>query len=180
MSTFICTLCFSSFKTKTYLNKHKNSSLYCQTYKDVIFTCSKCNYTTIGIKNINIHMKKCESEKTLEHEFKVDKTEILNKRIIELEDELVIKNDLLTKIEILNNRITELENEIILNNKKFENTLKFELIKNKVYCSIIEQKLNIKLDNVIEEKDNNINIYNISDMNVSIVLHDYIKGILGD
>lgn len=57
-----CEYCLEKFENEEYLNNHLNQSKICLKYKDVLFVCKKCKFSTIGIKNIDNHIKCCKVE----------------------------------------------------------------------------------------------------------------------
>lgn len=57
-----CEYCLENFKTEMALNSHHKISRICTKYKYISFTCLKCKFTTIGIKNIDMHIESCNVE----------------------------------------------------------------------------------------------------------------------
>ena len=55
-----CEYCLETFEDEECLKKHKRQSKNCLKYKDVLFVCKKCKYSTVGIKNIDSHIKTCK------------------------------------------------------------------------------------------------------------------------
>ena len=73
---------------------------------------------------------------------------------------------------------TELEKIIDCKNLNILNlqlTLQYEQMKNKIFTDIIETHTNIKLEDIIEESKNQINIYNFANGNIPIILTNFIK-----
>ena len=147
MNIFVCEHCLETFKTSTSLLKHQRTSKICLTYRDIIFVCKKCRYSTIGIKNIKFHMTntKCDCVNiTVE-------TDDINEYIIEeLNDD--VENHIPTVEEI------NIQKRLL----KAENDLKKERIKSTLYKQIIEKNTNIKLDSCQVEE------INIPSTNISI------------
>ena len=54
-----CEFCLTKCITKEYYKIHQKVKL-CKKYKDVSFTCLKCSFTTVGIRNIESHMSLCK------------------------------------------------------------------------------------------------------------------------
>jgi hypothetical protein len=54
-----CEYCLESFKTNDELAKHTKK---CSKYKDVLFVCKKCKFSTSGITNIDKHILLCKEE----------------------------------------------------------------------------------------------------------------------
>jgi len=120
MNKFICEHCLESFKSLNFLVKHQRSFKKCIDYRDIFFTCKRCNFCTIGIKNIENH--KCniniitDYDDNNEYIFEDSDVEEPNiepniedisfqKQILKIENELKkerIKNETLTKL-IVNN-----------------------------------------------------------------------------
>jgi len=68
---------------------------------------------------------------------------------------------------------TELEKIIDCKNLNILNlqlTLQYEQIKNKIYTDIIQKQTNIKLEDIIKESKNQINIYNFANGNIPIIV----------
>lgn len=152
---YSCNDCHTLFSTETKLNSHKTGKRFCLDYKDVIFICSKCNYITKGIRNINNHKSTCLSTENFE-----------NLYINDSHSPLVVIND--HKEE----EISNLQKEI----KKLELQLKLEKTKNLIYTQIIHQKLNIKFDDFIEEKEDGFHIYEFEKSGeLSIHIHEKLK-----
>ncbi len=80
-----CNDCYSIFSNEKSLLRHKEIAKYCQQYKNVIFTCSKCLFSTKGIKNINSHIEACDITVSDRPD---DEISTFQKRILELEEEL--------------------------------------------------------------------------------------------
>ena len=54
-----CEYCPESFKNNDELAKHIKK---CSKYKDVLFVCKKCKFSTTGISNIDKHITFCKEE----------------------------------------------------------------------------------------------------------------------
>ena len=51
-----CQFCLETFDDNILLNKHlKSNKTICKKYRKIIFTCSNCNFSTIGLHNIEKH-----------------------------------------------------------------------------------------------------------------------------
>lgn len=129
MNKFICEFCLEYFKSLNALVKHQKTFKKCIDYRDTFFTCKRCNFCTIGIKNIETH--KCikniilDSDDNNEYIIEDSDTEDVNieeeislqKKIIKVENELKkerIKNETLTKLieKNLSQNIIKLPNEL--------------------------------------------------------------------
>lgn len=153
MDSFTCEYCLDIFKTQNLLLKHSKNAKNCITYMDILFTCKKCNYKTVGIKNIDKHIV----ENTC-----IDK--IYNDNI----NDYIIDEDSIDGN--MQNNISE------SNNYKLENALKIEKIKNIIYKSIIEQNIPIKLDNILNENEHVVNIFECGLNNIGIHIFKNAKG----
>ena len=149
-----CNDCYSIFRNEKLLLRHKEIAKYCQQYKHVIFTCSKCLFSTKGIKNINLHLESCNialSEKP------DDPISTFQKRILELEEE--VKN--------IKNTSSELK-------EKLSTQIRLEKFKNKFYTHLIEENTQIKISDILTEEEDGIHVYN-GNSNIPIYIHDVIK-----
>lgn len=149
-----CNDCYSIFRNEKLLLRHQEIAKYCQQYKHVIFTCSKCLFSTKGIKNINSHIESCNitASENLE-----DQISTFQKRICELEEEL--KNFKNTSSEV---------------KEKLSTQIRLEKFKNKIYTHLIEENTNIKISNILTEEEDGVHVYN-GNSNIPIYIHDIIK-----
>ena len=155
-----CEYCWSSFKSTKYLEHHQRIAKYCQNYKYNIFTCCKCNFSTRGIRNIEQHNKECTSTEELNDIPVLD----LQKRVKELEEEnLFYKNKL---SEIKNNDFSINEIKILL---------RLESFKNQIYRHIILNNTSIRIEDVIEEKEDGIHIFNYQGGDIPVFVHECLK-----
>ena len=96
----ICEYCLEKFKTKDLLQKHSKESTKCIKYKNILFTCKNCNYSTVGIKNIDMHIKTCKNDNSDNDSYELisddedenEKLKILNR--IENKLDSLIKNNI--------------------------------------------------------------------------------------
>lgn len=158
VNKFICEYCLDNFKTSTMLLKHKNTSKRCLMYKNVLFVCKFCNYSTIGIKNIENHMinKKCIAENLI-----IESDDYNDYIIIEEEYKEENEPDL------------SFQNEII----KLRNMLHEEKIKNSMLTKIIEENINTKFHNtiqnvIIENTNEPIKVENGNDTDTNSIDND--------
>lgn len=114
---FNCEYCLENFESNEILKKHIKSSRTCIKYRDILFTCRKCNFSTLGLKNIEKHNENCE---------------VQNKQINK-EKEVIIKNKE-NKDNIDFEIVSDDENEIVLNKTQFETetSIKLDLIINMI------------------------------------------------
>jgi len=150
MTSFECEYCLDSLKTKSLLNKHQNTAKYCITYKNVLFSCKKCNFSTVGIKNIEKHISddNCNCHTSIENN---------NEDI----------NDYIIDDKSLDSYTSD--NESIIT--KLKNSLQVERVKNSIYKSIIEQNIPIKLDNIMKQEGDIFNIYEQNLNNIGLCIH---------
>jgi hypothetical protein len=149
-----CNDCYSIFNNEKSLLRHQEIAKYCQQYKHVIFTCSKCLFSTKGIKNINSHIESCNITVS---ESPVDPISTFQKRILELEEEL--KNFKNTNSEV---------------KEKLSTQIRLEKFKNKIYSHLIEENTHIKISDILTEEEDGIHVYN-GNSNIPIYIHDIIK-----
>jgi len=126
MNKYVCQYCLDSFKTSNSLLKHQQTQKNCIAYRDVIFVCKICNFSTYGIKNIENH---------------------INKKNCYMDNVTVISDDNIDYIiedDEYENKIDDCQ--LTLQNKilKIENELKKERIKNETLMKIIELNINGK------------------------------------
>jgi len=70
-----CIDCLATFKRDSILQNHKKQWEKCKRYKQVILTCRACGFTTVGIHNIDNHVKNCN---IASNEWKYQNVENLN------------------------------------------------------------------------------------------------------
>lgn len=149
-----CKDCYSIFRNEKSLLRHQEIAKYCQQYKHVIFTCSKCLFSTKGIKNINSHLESCDITVSKRPE---DPISTFQKRILELEEEL--KN--------FKNTSSELK-------EKLSTQIRLEKFKNKIYTHLIEENTHIKISDILTEEEDGIHVYN-GNSNIPIYIHEILK-----
>lgn len=116
-----CQYCLEFFETDELLKKHNKSSKYCSKYKDILFTCTKCNFNTKGIKNIEKHIEICEEEKTFinkENDVEIysdDEITITKKTVTEIVKKL---NIIMTNTSSYKNKNIFIDEKITLSPKK--------------------------------------------------------------
>ena len=152
-----CQYCLENFETEEYLNKHLQQSKLCLKYKDILFVCKKCKFSTIGIKNIDKHINCCKKE------------EIDDNASYELlsDDD---KEEEKLEIKILN-RIEKKIDDLLKNNIKIPKNMPIHFIppENKE-----EEKVIIKKKN----KDANIlkkNLSEIENIEKVVIIDEYLK-----
>ena len=69
-----CEYCLEIFKNKLLLKKHIKNAQYCIKYRNIRFTCLNCNFSTIGIKNIEKHTIECNDNIDMNNDNLVDNT----------------------------------------------------------------------------------------------------------
>lgn len=158
-----CDRCGIYCKTAKYLAKHQKSAKYCEKYQNIIFVCKRCNFNTIGIKNIESHSDECTGENVGSNPL----AEIVNAKQ-HVEDE----NRLLT---IKNNQLeTKLRNkDLTIMNLQLR--LQFEQMKNKIFANIIQTQTAIKVEDIIKENTDDIHIFNFNNGNIPIVVHNFVN-----
>ena len=77
---------------------------------------------------------------------------------------------------ILKTRSTQMESKIKNNEMEIMNLkLQFERMKNRIYAHIIESQTNINLDNVIQDFDDEVHVFNFNNGNIPLVVHDFVN-----
>ena len=147
-----CKQCKKRCKNQDSLDKHNSEAKFCHKYKNIVFLCSICDFYTIGIQNINTHIKTCNSQNV--H----NTSNLLSKQAEEIES-----HKLLYRIKKKN------YNELRLQ-------LNFEKIKTQIYSHIIETNLNINLHDIIHHKEDTIIVNNLKGYNIPIIVNNIIDG----
>jgi hypothetical protein len=119
-----CEFCLTKCTSKIYKN-HKTDQ-FCQKYKDVLFTCLKCNFSTVGIRNIEEHILLCKYNKN-----PTQKTQDMSASLLSI-----------------------------------------ERTKNKIYRQIIANNTTIKLDDFIEDQDDGLHIYKVTNGIIPVFTHE--------
>lgn len=154
--------CGITYKSAKYLATHQRTTKYCQKYQDIIFACRSCNFHTKGIKTTEEHSKECDVDNKLKDPF----TELINTTQLVEDEKRIIKI-----------RSTQMEPKIKKNEMEIMNLqlkLQFERMKNRIYAQIIESQTDIKLENVIQEFENEVHIFNFKKGNIPLVVHDFV------
>jgi len=159
---YSCEFCLAKFKSEKLLQKHSTAK-YCATYRYVTFTCQKCNFSTLGIKNIERHMQICKGETTITSQSDNSTIE-LRKRISQLEEQnLELQVQLARTVQFVQDQA------------ELEALLRLERFKNQIYRHIIEKNTRIHLDDIIEEKRDGLHIYNPSGNSIPIFVYERAK-----
>jgi hypothetical protein len=158
-----CEFCWSEFKSPKYLEHHQKSAKYCLQYKNVLFTCCKCSYTTRGIKNIDNHIGICKGTEVHSE----NPVTNLEQKIVNLEAEVLSYKNLYSEIK---NSSKEEELKVLL---------RLEHFKNQIYRNIIEKNTSIRIDDVLVEQESGIHVYNFQGGNIPIFVHENTKNIEG-
>jgi hypothetical protein len=174
---FECNKCRIFYKTDKSLLKHQEKiGTNCHKYRDIIFVCRICNFNTQGVKNITNHLTTCTgviqtnplSEITIAKQLVEDQKKLLIIKIDQLE--LKFKSQEAT---ILSDRVKSKSIEMQIINLQL--CLQFEQMKNKIYSGIIQDQTNINLDNIIKESTDKIHVYNFTNGNIPISVHDFVE-----
>jgi hypothetical protein len=178
-----CEYCLEIFKNKLLLKKHIKNAQYCIKYRNIKFTCLNCNFSTIGIKNIEKHKIECINDNENKEDFINNENEI---KVVDQSQEQDNNNDdnlsyefdgslydLKEKnidLEILLRIETKLDNLLEINNKKkkkydVNKTICTNVINDLKNLTNVENSNNNKEENII--LNNKINIKN-NDAKVSV------------
>ena len=115
---YICEYCLENFETNDLLKTHNKTSKICSKYKDILFTCKKCNFSTVGIKNIEQHI--------LDKNCKILKEKIDFEIVSDEENEITLKktfeNEMLEKmnltLKLLKNLNKKCKNSVDIQDKQ--------------------------------------------------------------
>ena len=151
-----CEYCSIIFKSPNSLLLHQTNTKRCKNYRDVIFTCKRCLFSTIGIGNIDRHMKLCQSSEYPS----LNPISDMSKNISELEEEI---SSYKTKIE-----------DLLDHNKNLNYNLSLEKLKVNLYHQLIKENTSIKVDNLVEVKDQEIHLFDTKKVNIPVSIHEYI------
>lgn len=143
-----------------WLPKHQKESKRCYQYRNILFTCKNCNFSTKGIKNIDDHISQC---------FEVIPSELndydfLRKQVLLLTN----KNSELEKI-------IEDNNDEKLNFKELSMYTTLEKFKNKIFRHIIEQNTGLHLDDIVINKNDGLHIHNLPNTDISVFIHEHMR-----
>lgn len=148
-----CEYCWNTFK---HLKQHQQTK-YCQLYKYVVFTCIKCKFSTRGIKNIEHHVGDCTKTPEMTDETVIE----LQKKLKERDEEILSYKE---NIKEYNYRIDEIKN-----------LLRLETFKNKIYRHIILINTSIRIEDVVEEKEDGLHVFNYHGGDIPIFVNDCLK-----
>jgi hypothetical protein len=157
-------------------NFHEGENKICEKYKNVLFSCTRCNFCTRGIKNINNHFQSCNGlEKEFKEEIYIDlftqlqMEKIKNniyKNLIERNTNIILDNIISCKndgIHIYNTKLGDFsiflheeQNLPILYDKKEEEPenrkkpVKFKnIIKTEIKESLIKNEKTLNFDEIL-------------------------------
>ena len=147
-----CEYCLEKFDSEENIKEHQKVSKYCMKYKDISFTCLKCNFNTIGIKNIEKHILNCNLKK---------EDNSINSLILRLEKKIDMLLETNNKNEIID--IQKEETSLSPKNKKSSN---YKTLKN---CLDLVNEPNEEIKNKklkeIDDFNKNITSFNIEESN---------------
>ena len=175
MEKNICEFCLEKFDDKNKLDYHKESSTYCLRYRNITFNCIKCNFSTIGIQNIDNHVSTCSDIKNK------DNLEITLSRIEEKLNFLLQNNNNKSNKKIKNVISDDEDDEQIIikknsptskkNSPNSPNTPKnkkqtYKTFKNniKLIEEITEEENNNKIEKIKNYYETLLNQYNLEDI----------------
>ena len=148
-----CEYCLEKFDSEENIKEHQKVSKYCIKYKDISFTCLKCNFNTIGIKNIEKHILNCNSKK---------EDSSINSLILRLEKKIDILLETNNKKEIIDD-IQKEEISLSPKNKKSSN---YKTLKNCLdLVNEPDEEIKNKKLKEIDEFNKNITSFNLEDSN---------------
>lgn len=148
-----CIDCNTYFKTIKQVLDHKKYDNMCKRYKNIVFSCQCCNFTTKGFINIETHILKCSSNIDEKQEPEKDKKDIdkkdtdkkdtdkketkkekptgeIYRKVNEKSGEKITEEELQSKIKIITADAEESIERIICNN--------FDISSKEIYKNIEE------------------------------------------
>ena len=142
-----CEYCLLSFENEELLKKHNIECETCNKYKNILFTCKKCDFSTIGIINIDNHIENNCVEKFDDISYEV----ISDDTVIDIP--INVDNSILQRIEKkLDDLLLHAKSESKQpENKKFKNS---DIKKNLSEIDNIEVYKNTNYDNIINTINN--------------------------
>ena len=169
-----CEYCLDTFNTNDLLEKHNNEPNSCSKYKNILFTCKKCNFKTVGIKNIDKHINNnClitetssnndillnRIEKKIDEILKYTKIKKNNKvDLLDKQEEKIIEKNLsdIPNINLyINNKLSEIKNDSITNSSSssisHNKKIKYKILKNQI---------ELRTENLEDEKNKIFSIFN--------------------
>ena len=173
METIVeCKFCLLKFRTDEALLKHHETSKLCEKYKNILFTCTNCNFGTVGYKNIEKHNPACCQVKNQSDKERISQLE----KSLEKEK---IKNGIYRKIieDNINIRLDDfIVGDSILYDKVPETTTKPPEIKivtkktaKKSDKNELEQIDDIIFKNLIDDTEYNDNLNNLKRLKASLL-----------
>ena len=146
-----CNDCWISYKSQKFLELHKNISdpdLNCNKWKNIIFTCTSCNFVTRGIKNIESHIKNCKTENIINNNQISKLSEKYNSLLLDNKNMYKKLND----FENIKNKLKDIERKLLIENTK-----------SKIYHNLVESNTSLKVNDIISEKEESLHIHNPTD-----------------
>ena len=155
-----CEYCLLSFENEELLKKHNIECETCNKYKNILFTCKKCDFSTVGLINIDKHIENNCVEKVddISYEIISDDTPVREN----------IDNSILQRIEKkIDDLITYTKSENKPETKKLKN---FDNKKNLSEIDNIDIYKNTNYDNIINTINNDYmsNCSSLSDTKKSV------------
>ena len=151
-----CEDCLLKFTKQEMLIKHKETSKYCQKYKNILFTCLSCNFSTVGFKNIEKHDPvRCQ--------IKNEKDKDLIARLEKSLEQEKIKSDAYLKIIENNIKVAHVREEQPI----VQNELPVEEVQDN--RNEIEQIEDIIFKNLMEDNEYNDNLNNLKKLKTKLI-----------
>ena len=124
-----------------------NSKNNCADY--IIFSCSKCLYSSKQVNQIEKHIIKCDA---LENNSSLD-----------------------NRLFLLQKQVLNLKKELDCEKQKFYTQIRLERLKNKIYSKLIESNTDILINDVLTEEEDGIHLYNGIGPFIPINVHELMK-----
>jgi hypothetical protein len=154
-----CEKCGYFCESSNSLIKHQQTAEICSKYEDHIFICRKCNFNTKGLHIIENHP--------------INSSDVIQTPLVGISSEELIeeKRILVIKNSQFENKLRD--KDILIMELKLR--LQFEEMKNTIYTNIIKTHTNIEISDIIQEKTNEVHIFNFENGKIPIVVHDFVK-----
>lgn len=152
----ICAQCGKFVKNQSYLRKHAR---HCKTHSNIIVFCQKCN-TIIPIEDIDSH-RECKTIPGPDTDWKAKMLHFANEK--DLQDGQIAE---------LSNSLEDKEKEL----KSYKTELRWSKIKINILTKLLRLHTNISVNDLFEETEDGVHIYNNSTGTIPIYVHDAIKG----
>lgn len=156
----ICEHCNKTLKSEKYLKRHLRDTKYCRNSRNIIVFCRKCR-AVIPVRNIETHADKCKGEEKGSDDWKGELLETARENKLQK-----------SKCEKLEEKIRKQTRQI----DSLRSAMRWERLQTNVFKELVRANTNIPVDDLVEVTEEGVHIYNFSNGNVPVIVHDTIKG----